>query len=321
MKSITPITNIKFNFNENCNQNEDSYDLMSRIQRFFGISYGLNSKSRTWRKPIDAIYLLYQFIICIIIIISNSYLLIKLIYFTTNKNNEVTNITETGMISFSINFTLRHMNAIISLIFFSFKSKQMDIFILKLRQLINNLNKNSGNLSLKLKRLRHIVYIYYFYILMTCVFIYIVGYLRIQIYWALITEIYIYNFVYSTDLYLIYFINYLLIIQQLFNDNLEKIRANHSLSLIEVRDIKKQFVSIQSLIADLNNILSPNLLIVCGILTYELTTCSFFTFYVVKYDINSKMILNTIPALFGFFMALSRLLILCVLSEKINTKV
>jgi hypothetical protein len=244
-----------------------------------------------------------------------------MIYFTTNKSNEASYITETGTKSLSISFTLRYINAIISLIFFSFKSQQMNIFIFKLRQLINNLNNNCGNLSLKLKRLRRIVYIFYFYTLMSGVFIYIFCYLRIQIYYALITEIYIFNLIYSTDLYFIYFINYLLIIQQLFNDKLEKIRANHSLSLIEVRDIKKQFVSIQSLIADLNNILSPNLLIVCGILTYEFITSSFFTFYVVKYDINSKWILNTIPALFGFFMALSRLLILCLFSEKVNTKV
>jgi len=96
MASITPITNFKFNINENCNQNEDSYDLMSRIQRFFGISYGLNSKSKILQKPINALYLLYQLIICIIIIISNNYLIIKMIYFTTNKSNEASYITETG---------------------------------------------------------------------------------------------------------------------------------------------------------------------------------------------------------------------------------
>jgi hypothetical protein len=241
------------------------------------------------------------------------------------ENDKFFNIT--GNTSIFISFTINYIYAIVSLITFSFKSGKINEFITKLRSLIFELNGNQQIIDSKLKSLRLTVYLFYGVLILIIFFAYFsVRYLR-KLYWSFISDAYLFGLLFLTDFYLIYFTKYIVIIQKSYNNNLTLIHEKN-LSLNEVKAIKKYFIAIQSLIKELTDILSPNLLITSALIAYDLTKCCYILYYYIgdtcymKFgDISIETLMRMFQAFVSFFIGFVRLGSICISAEKINNHV
>jgi hypothetical protein len=87
-------------------------------------------------------------------------------------------------------------------------------------------------------------------------------------FWRAIIDLYFFVYDYSIDFYFIYLVLYVMSLQKLFNDNLSQFNSLKT-SLSDVKYLKNKFLTIQSIISDINNVISPILLIHCSNLTYQ----------------------------------------------------
>jgi hypothetical protein len=140
---------------------------------------------------------------------------------------------------------------------------------------------------------------------------------KINFYWFLISEFYSNFFIHLTDFYVIYLTNYIVIIEELFNDKLKHLyESGITLTSSDVKNLKKQFFEIQSLINNLNNILSPLMLIIFGCFTYEGIVTILLTFRALTY--YNYLIFTSIISL---AIIIIRLFTICFCAEKINNQV
>jgi hypothetical protein len=288
---------------------DDRFDLIVRIHQFHGIS---NVKFKKF-KPF--LFLFYQISISASVIALTNFLIYKVIFESDNSFNI------TGNTSIFISFTMNYIYAIVSLIIFSFKSGKVNEFITKLRSLIFELNGNQQIINSKLKSLRLTIYLFYGVFIVIIFFVYITAYYPRKLYWGFINDAYLNGLIFLTDFYLIYFTKYIVIIQKSYNNDLSLIHEKN-LSLNEVKAIKKYLIAIQSLIKELTDILSPNLLITSALIAYDLTNCCYILYYRVKFgDISIETLIRMLPAFFSFFIGFVRLGSICISVEKINNHV
>jgi len=74
-----------------------------------------------------------------------------------------------------------------------------------------------------------------------------------------------------------YFTCYVVLVQQLFNQQLKRC-YKQTLEISEIKLLTNKFSKIQTFIAEISDILSPLLLIICGISTYEVISNAFYFF-------------------------------------------
>jgi hypothetical protein len=297
----------KFSFKRNLI--DDRFDLNVRIHQFYGISYVKFEKFKFF------LFLFYQISISVTVIVLTNFLIYKVIFESDNSFNI------TGNISIFISFTMNYIYAIASLIIFSFKSGKINEFITKLRSLISELNANQQIINSKLKSLRLTVYLFYGVLIFIIFFDFFTITYPKKLYWGFMNNAYLYGLVFLTDFYLIYFTKYIVIIQKSYNDNLSLIHEKN-LTLNEVKAIKKYLIAIQSLIKDLTDILSPNLLITSALIAYNLTNCCYILYCFMKFgDISIETLIKIFPAFVSFLITFVRLVFICICAEKINNHV
>jgi len=220
-----------------------------------------------------------------------------------------------GEIALFLMIIIRIFVSILSNFIFSFKGKQLKEIIERLRNLASNLDTNNIlNRELKINR-------YYFYLsfgFQASFSVYFSLYFGDIFFYAFFEELFLFVPYYLSEFYAIYLTTYLSIIQEFFNSHLKQ---NYSklLTCDDINQIKKNFVEIQSLINKINKLLSPTLLLICGILAYEIMNSFYFTFFAVKY-IDSLPFSDIIPAIIGLTIALFRLSLLCFITERITLK-
>jgi hypothetical protein len=193
----------------------------------------------------------------------------------------------------------------------------MKELIERLRKLAQNYANNRQVLNKKSKPFIYIVVIFHSILFFWLIFGFVPIAYKINFYWLIISEFYSNFFIHLTDFFVMYFTNYIVIIQQLFNDKLKHLYESEiTLTSSDVKNLKKQFFEIQSLINSLNNILSPLLLIIFGHFTYEGIVTILLTFRALT---NENYYILT--SIIGLAIVIIRLLTICFCAEKINNQV
>jgi hypothetical protein len=290
----------------------DAFDLIITIHKFFGVSYYGYDSDRTLRQYLLYLFpILYQICIYIAIIWLN-----KLSFYNLIANYRDI-FANTGGKSFLIDMIISICISITNSIVYSLKGKQLKELIERLRKLAQNYANNREVLNKKLKPMLYIVIIFHS-ILFFC---FVPGFVpiayKINFYWPLISEFYSSLFIHLTDFYVIYFTNYIVIIQELFNNKLKHLYESEiTLTSSDVKNLKKQFFEIQSLINSLNNILSPLLLIIFGYFTYQGIVIILLTFRALT-NANDYIF----PSIISLAIIIIRLCTICFCAEKINNQV
>jgi hypothetical protein len=292
---------------------DDSFDLIIKIHRFFGVTNLEDVKnSSTKRKWKSILFIFYQIIIYIILILNEGYLIFKL------SGSE--NLNRTQKITSFAYYIIRILTGILSSILFSIRSKQFIKIISNLRLITMSLDNNGIKSNNQLKNFSYFIYLFFGYLLASDIFLCVILYFRFNLYWKILIEFYSYVYIHSVDFYFIYLTKYVIIIQKLFNDDL--LRYNSSvIKLSDVHYLKSNFLKIQSFITDISSILSPLLLINCATLTYYLVvSCYFFSNTI----FNQEYIKSYKPPILPLYFITNtflQLLIICLCAENINKKV
>jgi len=135
---------------------------------------------------------------------------------------------------------------------------------------------------------------------------------------VLVAEIYTEVLYVSTDFYILFFTNYLVIIQKSFIENLQSLHYK-SITANNVLWVKSKFDAIQSLIDKISRLLSPILLFVCLSILYDSVTCLYTTIISLEksYFFSTKYLAGNI-GIFGFLL---RLIIICLSAESVIIQV
>jgi hypothetical protein len=290
----------------------DAFDFIIKFHKFFGIAYYGYDFDRTLRQYLLYLFqILYQVCIYIVIIWLN---ILSFDKFMANNRNFFANA---GGKSFLIDLIISICISITNSIVYSLKGKQMKELIERLRKLAKNYANNRQVLNKKSKPIVYIMVIFHAILLFCFISAFVPIAYKINLYWLLISKFYSSIFIHLTDFYVIYFTNYIVIIQQLFNDKLKHLYESEiTLTSSDVKNLKKQFFEIQSLINSLNNILSPLLLIIFGHFTYEGIVTILLTFRALT---NENYYILT--SIIGLAIVIIRLLTICFCAEKINNQV
>jgi len=248
---------------------DDSFDLIIKFHRFFGVTNLEDVKnSSTKQKWKSILFILYQIIIYTILIFNLGYVILK---YSKSKN-----LNRTQLITSLFYYIIRLLMGVLSSILFSIRSKQFVKFISNLRLFTTSLDNNGVKSKNRLKNLRYFIYLFFGYLLVLDIMSVII-YSQYNLLWEIFIEFYSYVYIYSVDFYFIYLTNYVITIQKLFNDDL--LRFNSIIiKLSDVHYLKSNFLKIQSFITDISSILSPILLINCATLTYHLVVSCYFFF-------------------------------------------
>ncbi len=292
----------------------DVFDLIITIHKFFGIAYYGYDSDRTLRQ-----YLLYLFQILYQICIYIAIIWLNKLFLDQSIANNRDFFANAGGNSFLISLIISICISIINSIVYSLKGKQIKELIERLRKLAQNYANNKEVLSKKSKPILYTVVIFHsiLFLWFICGFVPIAY--KINFYWFLISVFYSNFFIHLTDFYVIYFTNYIVIIEELFNDKLKHLyESGITLTSSDVKNLKKQFFEIQSLINNLNNILSPLLLIIFGFFTYEGIVTILLTSRALKHYNYLYLIFASI---INIAIIIIRLFTICFCAEKINNQV
>jgi len=293
--------------------NWDKFELIVKIQRFFGLSYYGFYKSE---KNILYVFLfIYQMVIFGLMLNFCSPCLINDFNCLHLKNDSF------GIQKFQqiiIHLIIKDFIAITSSLVYSFKGLHLKKTVNGLRKLLTEINNNKNESKL-FRSLYWQILLFYFLVLLG-----IIGYIinlhkvykkgLIPAILISIAECYTGVLYTSTDFYVVYFTTYLVIIQKSFVNHLKNF-INSPPSLRDIIWIKSKFDDIQVLIDRITAFLSPILFFVCCSILYDSVTCLYTTITSLQksYFFGTKYIAGNFGT-FGFFI---RLLIICLSTERV----
>jgi hypothetical protein len=217
-----------------------------------------------------------------------------------------------------IYFAIRDFIGIASSIIFSIRGKRFRELIDELRTIFVELKGSQKNFK-ALKLVMILIYIFVFLI----VTFFVVKNIRKNLNpFIIIIEIighfYICLLFLSTDIFLVYFINYLAIIQKSF-ENLLIDYQKISLNFNNIQEIKSKFVRIQLIIEKISVILSPLLLFNCGAIFYNIVSNLYFTVKSIENSVYYEE--NSMARNFAILFYSIRLLFYCLSAERIKSQV
>jgi len=309
---------LKYSFNSSKQKNNlDKFDLIVQIYRFVGITYYGYNKPESKLKHI--LYAIYNFFMYLIVLIISSPCLLSSFNCNQNQNKKFFN-KDIGLNQLMVYLIVRDIIGIASSLIYSTRGQQFRELIEELRNLFNELNGS-------LKLFKHLFLQIFLFILLSIITIigFIVSHRRFdakKLFLSILEAVghfYICFLFLSTEYFIVYFTNYLAILQKLYSEyllNYNKTYLNNN----DVKEIKSKFFRIQNLIDSVSKILSPLLLLSCGSLFYNLVNCLFFT---VKSFWNTESHYDQIfmSHNVGIVFYIIRLLFSCLYSERVNKQV
>jgi hypothetical protein len=299
-------------------QSNDFFESIVKIYRYFGIClYGFYSSESKLKY---LLFLIYQIIIhCYIITLTIPCVVENVMCYWTKTH------TNSANRQIFVHLLVRNFVCLSSGFIYSFKGKQFQRLITRLREARNVLEPEIYSKVDKFRSLRRFVYLFFSVLILFDLFLMSTTYRFIKvgnanlILLTLIAELYNQPIVFATDFYLFYFSTYIKIIQTDFLNYLKrliKIPVNDT----EISLIKNHFIKIQSLTDNLSEILSPLLLIICGSIFSDIVTCSYFVCKLFSSKQNFVSF-HSYASVVGIFVFTLRLCLICFAVEGINSKV
>ncbi len=252
----------------------DRFELIIKIHRFIGILYYGYYEKESKIKHI--LFGFYNLIMYSIVLFIRSPCLLS--HFNCNQN-ETTKyfIKDIGLNHFMIYFILRNSIGIASSLIYSIRGRQFRELINELRNLFIELNGNNKSL-----RALYLLTIIYYLIASIALIVVIIGFKRYDSSKNFLSIVEIIGYLYiafacsSTEYFIGFFTNYLVVIQKLYLQYLLKCSKNH-LHINGIQEIKSKFLRIQILIEKISKITSPLLLFNFGAVFYGIVHCFYFT--------------------------------------------
>jgi len=289
----------------------DRFDLIIKIHRFFGVTNLDVKNSQTKKKWKSILFILYQIVIYIALILNNIFIIVG---FSEDKS-----LNKTRKITFYSILIISTLKSVLSSILFSIRANQLIQININMRSFIISLENNQIKSGNRLKNIRYFFYIFVIYLIALDLMISSLAYFKNNMFWKALIDIFFYVHEYSIDFYFIYLVLYVISLQKLFNDNLSKFNSI-ILSLSDVKYLKYKFLTIQSIISDITNVLSPILLIHCSSLIYQFIVSCYYCFKNIFGNDNIKYSVLIIP-FYSLITVFSQLLIISLCAEIINKKV
>jgi hypothetical protein len=293
--------------------NWDKFELIVKIQRFFGLSYYGFYKSE---KNILCVFsFIYQLLIFGIILILCSPCLLN-DFNCIHMKNDVFSTQQFKLII--IHLINRNFVVITSSLVYSFKSLHLKKTVNDLRKLLTEINGNKIESKLFRSLYWQILFFYLYIFIIIIIYVLILNKAHKNgLFPAIlisIAECYTEILYFSTDFYVVYFTTYLVIIQKSFVNNLKNF-INSPLTLRDIIWIKSKFDDIQARIDRISALLSPILLLVCCSILYDSVASLYTTIISLQksYFFGTQYIAGNI-GVFGFFI---RLLIICLSAERV----
>jgi len=165
---------------------DDSFDLIIKIHRFFGVTNLEDVKNcSTKQKWKSILFIFYQIIIYIILILTEGYVILKFSGFEhSNRIQKVTSLSY---------YIIRILKGILSSVLFSIRLKQFIKIISNLRLITTSLDNNGVKSNNRLKNFRYFIYLFFGYLLVLqlikCIFIYS----QYNLLWEIFIEFYSYK--------------------------------------------------------------------------------------------------------------------------------
>jgi hypothetical protein len=297
--------------------NWDKFELIVKIQRFFGLSYYGFYKSE---KNILYVFLfIYQLLIFGIILNFSSPCLLN-DFACIHMKNGVFGTQQFQLII--IHLINRNFVVITSSLVYSFKGLHLKKTVNGLRKLFTEINGNKN--ESKLFRSLYWQILFFYLNILVVIILYVLTLHKahqnglIPAILISIAECYTEVLYTSTDFYVLYFTTYLVIIQKSFVNILQNLN-NSPLFLRDLIWIKNKFDDIQVLIDRINSLLVPILFFVCCSILYDSVTCLYTTIVSLKksYFFGTQYMAGNVGVL-GFFI---RLLIICLSAERVKYQV
>jgi hypothetical protein len=293
-------------------RNSDKFELIVKVQRFFGLSYYGFYKSE--KNILYVLLFVYQIAIFGLMLNLCSPCLLNDINCLNIKNNTF----GTHFTQIIVHLISRDFVVITSSLVFSFKGLHLNKTVNDLRKLFIEINGHKNESKL-FRSLYWRILFFYLYVL-SLIIAYVLCLHKahkiglIPVIFTSIAECYTEVLYTSTDFYVLYFTTYLVIIQKSFVNILKNFN-NRPLALRDLIWIKTKFDAIQALIDRVSAFLSPVLSFVCCSILYDCVTCLYTTIVSLQksYFFGTKYIAGNI-GFFGFF---ARLLIMCLSAERI----
>jgi hypothetical protein len=219
-----------------------------------------------------------------------------------------------------IYFILRDSIGIASSLIYSIRGRQFRELINELRNLFIELNGNNKSL-----RALYLLTIIYYLITSMAIIGNLIGLKRYDSNNNFLSIVEIIGYFYiafaylSTDYFIGFFTNYLVIIQKLYLQYLLKCSKSR-LDINEIQEVKSKFFRIQILIEKISKITSPLLLFNFGAIFYGIVHCSYFT---VKSIWSPKSCFDEtyLSQNIGFIYYILRLVFSCYCSEQLKNQV
>jgi hypothetical protein len=293
--------------------NRDKFELIVKIQRYFGLSYYKFDKSE--KNILCILLFLYQIAIFGLMLNYCSPCLLNDFNCLHIKNSASSTLIFQQLMIHLIN---RAFVVITSSLVYSFKGLHLKKTVNGLRKLFTEINGNKNDSKLFRSLYWQILFFYLF--VLFAIMAYVVNLHKahenalIPVILISIAECYTEVLNFSTDFYVVYFTTYLVIIQKSFVNNLKNFN-NRPLSLRDIIWIKSKFDDIQVLIDSISALLSPILLLVCCSISYDSVASLYTTIISLQksYFFGTQYIAGNI-GVFGFFI---RLLIICLSAERV----
>jgi len=191
-----------------------------------------------------------------------------------------------------------------------------------MRSFLISLENNQIKSKNRVRNIRYFIYAFFIYLLALNLMTSSVAILNGYMFWRAIIDLYYYVHQYSVDFYFIYLVFYVIILQNLFNDNLSQLNSITT-TLSDVKYLKYKFLTIQSFIAEISKVLSPILLIHCSNLTYQFIVNSYFCFNSILRNNNNnyKSYAVFVMPFYLFITTFVQLLTISLCAENVNKKV
>jgi hypothetical protein len=210
------------------------------------------------------------------------------------------------------------------MIIYSKRGKQFRILINDLREEFSKMNANQNESKLFRNTFISILIFYIFVIFIAItltVFLHTEEIdISINFMSVLIAECYLGVIYYSTDMFVIYFASYIVLIQKLLFSELNLwFNKNIIITERELIEIKSKLDTIKKLIDKLSLLLCPALLFICGAIFEEMVTCFYFTIESIETSnfLNGKHMAANV----GLVICVLRLMCICGYAERLASKV
>ncbi len=294
--------------------NFDIFDSIVSVHRFFGLKYyGFYESEKKWKIIFHASHQIFIYSLILYLCspcLINDINCVKSIKILNNKSFR----------QLMIYLVIKNSLVFLSMITFSLRGKMFRKLIEDLRKLFSKLHHKSNGRQLFKAIYISIIILYsiliFFSIVLSVFFHSDEKVLSLKMIYLFMTELHSEVNHFSADFYVVYFASYLVILQKLFKSELKEFNTQRKvLTEKSLAEIKFKLHSIQSLIERISKLLSPILLFVFGVISYDLVTCLYFTIKSIELSTFLRGSYST--ANIGLFVHTLRLICICVFAERL----